>query len=276
VLALFAALVYLDARQAQGWPTLEARVIQSQVDVEKKASGFSRRTKFQDYYTAAIHYEYVVNGQRFTGNRIGLDGSRSSGFDRDDAERWVRQYPVGAAVKIHYSPHDPKKSVIDPSPDTMGLTLMFGFSVLAIPVGLVLRRLGRQMQPAELLAGPVSQRAPASARPQVSTSAPPPVAAQGDHGPLLQQAPLAEARPTHWLIRTITIVAGLVIFFFGCLALNVSVKLFLRAGDAQGHGAISIIVHVVMIGIMAGVTLLGAFLVWKGLKRRSRSLRFQG
>jgi hypothetical protein len=288
VLALFSAGLYLQSRQALGWPTVDARVTQSQVDVSKKASGFRRsRTSFADYYTAVIRYEYVVNGQRFIGRRVALDASPSSGFDREDAERWVRRYPVGATLRIHYSPHDPEQSVIDPSSDRASLGLVVGLGVLAIPAGLVLRRIARQLQPVEPPAAPVPQSAAAPIRdgasppvaPEVAALSPPPeimlfrvpVVAPAAPLPFTKQAAPEEARPTHWLIRTLAIVTGLPLFLFGCIALNVSVKLALREGNAPSHGAISIAVHLAMIAIMGGVTLLGAFLVWKGAKRRRRA-----
>ena len=281
VLALFAAGLYLQSRRAQSWPTVEARVTKSKVEVSKKASGFRRsRTSFQDYYTAAIQYEYVVDGERFTGDRIGLDESRSSGFDRDDAQRWVRQYPVGAAVTIHYCPHRAQQSVIDPSSDTTLLALVVGFGILAIPAGLVMRRIARQMQPVQPLAAPVPRRSAAPVPPRaapapspVAAFALPPAVAPAGRPALMTQTRLEEPRTTHWLIRTVVVLTGLVLLCFGSLTFPVSVNLYLRAGNAPGQTAISIAAHLVTIGMMGGVTLLGAFLVWRGIKRTGRPRR---
>jgi len=254
VLALLGAALDHQASQAQGWSTLEARVLQSRVEVVKKASSWRRgRTSFQDYYNAVIQYEYVVNGQQLTGERIGLDPSVSSGFARSEAERWVRRYPVGATVKIHYSPRDPSQSVIYPWRDDLGVMLMMVFGVLAPPVGWALRRWGRVPLPAEAPAGPFFREAAAEAAPEA--------AAPGDQGPLMQQAGIEPARPTHWLIRAILLAAGLVIFIFGCLGLKVGVKLLLRSANAPGLAAVSMIVHLVMVLIMAGITLSGAYLI---------------
>ncbi len=172
LLALLAGGLYLQSRRAQSWPTVEARVTESKIAVSKKASGFRRsQTSFRDYYTAVIQYEYVVNGERFTGNRIALDASRSSGFDHDVAESWVGQYPVGAAVTVHYSPHRAEQSVIDPSANTVLLSMVAGFGVFAIPTGLMLRCIGRQMHPVEMVAAPTPKSAdsPVPRRPGASS-----------------------------------------------------------------------------------------------------------
>jgi hypothetical protein len=56
----------------------------------------------------------------------------------------------------------------------------------------------------------------------------------------------------------------------------VSVRLYLRAEFPPGQEAVGAVVHVVMIGFMGAVTLLGAFLLWSGTKRTGRSRRFEG
>ncbi len=279
ILALFAGGLYLQSKRAQSWPTVEARVTESKIEVSSKASGFRRgRTSFRDYYTAAIQYEYVVNGERFTGNRIALDASRSSGFDHEVAESWIGQYPVGAAVTIHYSPHRAEQSVIDPSADTVLLSMVAGFGVFAIPAGLMLRRIARQMQPVGTVAAPTSKRAAspvprgavASAPLQAVAPAPPPVAVPTEHPVRKKQTGGDKPLSTHWLIRTMAVVTGLVLLLFGSLALPVSVRLHLRGEHPPGQEAVSFAVHLVLIGIMGGVTLLGAFLVWKGMKTKGR------
>jgi hypothetical protein len=171
--------------------------------------------------------------------------------------------------------------VIDPSADTglLGLVACLGF--LAIPVGLVLRRIGRQMQPAKppAAAAPCGPAAPTS--PSVDTScppwtaAPPPplAAASSGHPEFTNQAGLRTSRPTHWLIRVISILTGLVLLLIGSMAFFVTVKLFLTEDNSPVHPGIRIAVHLVMMSIMAGITLSGIFLLWKGMKRTGRSNR---
>src|SRR5262245_54658111 len=82
-MALMAGLAFLQASDAKYWPAVDARVVRSGVEVTKKVDGVRRGTAVSsDYYSAAIRYEYVVNGQTYTGSRITLDESDSSGFDR--------------------------------------------------------------------------------------------------------------------------------------------------------------------------------------------------
>lgn len=274
LLALMATGLYLQSKQMQNWPSVDARVIRSEIEVSKKAGGLRRgKTSFHDYYTAVIQYEYAVQAQRYTGNRIAMDASRSSGFDREHAERWIQRYPVGSSVSIHYSSHRPEQSVIDPSADTGLLGLVAGLGFLAIPVGLVLRRIARHMQPvrppaAAALCGPAEL-----ARPSLDTSCPPLSAAPSRHPELMNKVGLRTSRPIHWLIRVISVSTGLVLFIVGSMALFVSIRLFLTEEDAPVHAAIRITVHLVMMSIMGGITLLGGLLLWKGMKRTGRSNR---
>lgn len=253
VMILLGGVSLLQQRQAQSWPTATARVVRSEVEVSKKASGFRRgTTRFSDYFTAAIEYHYVVNGKQFKGDQISFAES-AGGFDRGDAERWMRQYPLGADLKVHYSPDHPDRSVIDPSPDTQTLALAIGFGVLAMPTGLVLRRVARRMQPAREDATPVH---------------PPAVA-------MKKQARLRPSRPTHWLIRTLAVVTGLMFLLFGGLTLPVSLKLYVQAANAPAPGEVSRAALLVTVVVMGGITLLGAFLVWRGVKRAKPAVTFE-
>jgi len=241
--AVISGISLLQGRQAQSWPAVDARVLRSEIEVSKKVGGIRRgQAVHSDYFTPVIRYEYVVNGKTYMGSRISFDESDTSGHDRRDAEKCVRKYPVGASIRIHYAPDQPQQSIIDPTPNNGFLAILFILGKLALIGGVVLCRTANQMQPAE-------EPAPVAVR-----------------TPTVQEAPiLAPARSTHWVIKTISVVMGLLFFLFGSLLLLVSVKQYVQAfqsAEDAKHG-----VHIVMIVIMSGLTLFGAFLIWRPLKR---------
>jgi hypothetical protein len=241
-MAVMSGIAYLQANQAGRWPTVDARVVRSEVEVSKKVGGIRRGQAVQsDYHTAAVRYEYAVNGRSYTGTKITLDGSHTSGYDRTDAEQWVRKYPVGARVRIHHAPDEPQRSVIDPAPGSGFLAFIFILGKLMIIGGAVLVRTANQMEPT--------------------------VEAEPTPVPVAIEQPLPSPQParrTHWAISAIAVVAGLMFFLVGALCLPVSVKQYVHAasGEDVNHA-----VHIIVIFIMAGMMLFGAFLVWFPLRR---------
>jgi hypothetical protein len=241
-MAALAGIAYVQANQAMRWPTANARIVRSEVEVSKKVGGVRRGQAVQsDFYTAAVRYEYAVHGRTYTGTKICLDESHTSGYERADAEEWVRRYPVGASVRIHHAPNQPERSVIDPLPGSGFLAGIFILGKLVIIGGASLVRTANQMEP------PVeAERRPA------------PVAVE-------QELPSPQpARRTHWTIRALAVVVGLMFFLVGCLCLPVSVKRYVQAaaGADVNHA-----VNIIVIFIMAGIALFGAFLVWLPLRR---------
>ena len=93
VLTLLGGGSFLAAKSAQSWPTVEARVVKSKIEVSKKASGSIRsRTTMSDYFTAAVEYKYVVDGKQYTSDRIKRSYNPSS-FDRSEVAHWTRKCP---------------------------------------------------------------------------------------------------------------------------------------------------------------------------------------
>ena len=79
-------------------------------------------------------------------------------------------------------------------------------------------------------------------------------------------APNTVQVPVHWLLRTIALVTGLVFLAFGSLSLVACM------GLPAPVGTFDVIAHVIVVGIIVGMTLLGAFLVWIGLRRSRRMI----
>ena len=112
LVSLVLGAVLLESRDVREWPTVDARVIRSEIEVSKKMVplGRSRRTHI-DFFALRIEYEYEVNGERFTGHRMSL-ASNPCGYDRAEIEQWTRKCPLGATIPVHYSPAHPERSVV--------------------------------------------------------------------------------------------------------------------------------------------------------------------
>jgi hypothetical protein len=103
---------YLDWQRglaAGSWPQADARVIDSGVDAQ------IRHRKGQEVrrFKPRVSYEYEVNGQRFTGDRVKY-GVASATMSEDEADQVLARYPKGAAAKVHYLAERPHISVLQP------------------------------------------------------------------------------------------------------------------------------------------------------------------
>jgi hypothetical protein len=94
---------------AAAWPQVEARITDSRFDVQ------TRRRQGQEVleYQPRVSYEYVVNGQEFTGNRLQF-GVASATMSKPEADRVLARYPKGAVAKVHYLATSPRTSVLEP------------------------------------------------------------------------------------------------------------------------------------------------------------------
>jgi hypothetical protein len=265
---------FLAARSARSWPTVEAHVVRSEIEVSKKVSGFLRSyTTSSDYFTAAVEYKYVVDGKQYTEDHIQRP-SNPSGFDRSQIEQWTRKYPRGAEITVHYSPHNPSMAVIDPTGDVLGFSLILGGGLIMFPVGLVLRRVARQLQPA--LPTPVAVTKPVVATKSAAKPRQPAVIRQ----PAVRQATAEVAvqpprkedlrvpvpKQMHFLLRAMAVVSGLLFFFLGAVALPKSVELCMQAVNAPGADAAKTVAGLITMAIVGGMAILGAFLICRGTR----------
>jgi hypothetical protein len=273
--ALLSAAVTVRGLAAKSWPTTEARVVRSDVVVTKKASGIVRRAAaWSDYYTARIEYEYEVGGKSFVGKGIGIQ-TASEGFDPRVADGIVAKYPLGAKITISYNPRTPDFAVIDPtvSVGLWCLGIVLGFLVLI--AGAILWIKAIRLDEAEKAAAQVAT-APTVARPRLQGV----VAASVRNVPV-QNGPVHDGAVQstrietvevrmHWLLRTLAVTAGLVFFFLGSLCLPLCVKMGVPANANGAPAAAGIIAYAIVLGIVGGMLLLGAFLVRKGMRRSRR------
>jgi hypothetical protein len=95
------------------------------------------------YYSAKITYEYSVEGKRLIGDQIRMVNVETS--NPSNCEQDLDKYPVGAKIRVYYSPTDPSDCVLEPGvqTDSWGLAGMGGafvvFSSLGIAASYFLR-----------------------------------------------------------------------------------------------------------------------------------------
>jgi hypothetical protein len=79
VLLGFAAATRVEAVDSDSWPLTTGRVIESYVTSEEVRETTGRYTsRNRTYYTPVVRYEYAVDGLNYSGDRIAIEGNRSS------------------------------------------------------------------------------------------------------------------------------------------------------------------------------------------------------
>lgn len=115
-------------RRVEGWPTVTGTVIDRGVELSAVASPSTPGSR----YRAIVRYAYVVNGQRYEGDKIfalgGLTGSKET------MQREVDALP--AALEIRYDPQNPADACLKLAPAWWAYAA-FGGAALCLLVGLI-------------------------------------------------------------------------------------------------------------------------------------------
>jgi hypothetical protein len=82
----------------------EGRIVSSSTHTSR----YKRRT----YYHYAIEYEFTVGGKSYRSDKVTFNTNAS--FYQENAQHYIRKYPVGKIVAVYYDPHDPSFSVLEP------------------------------------------------------------------------------------------------------------------------------------------------------------------
>lgn len=117
-----ASAEWRHARASASWPTAPGVV-------EKSFSTVYRRSRH-----VQIVYSYEVRSTPYRSERVAF-GSHSPATGR----RWLREYPVGASVTVHFDPRDPSISVLEPR-WVGGNWVMPSFGALFLAAGFLMGR----------------------------------------------------------------------------------------------------------------------------------------
>lgn len=93
-----------SARESMTWPATKGVILKSEVKTSRSDDSTT--------YGADISYEYQVNKQTYTGNKVTFGDVSTS--KRSRAEKIVDRFPVEKTVDVFYNPEDPKSSVLEP------------------------------------------------------------------------------------------------------------------------------------------------------------------
>jgi hypothetical protein len=108
-------------RKQRNWPSAPGTITQSSVstrDVDVPLIGRStiRSTGWSGSGVPQVAYEYKVNGQTYTGHKVGIPPDRKRGWF-SGPQRGTRDYDLslfdlGRTVEVHYDPANPEDAVL--------------------------------------------------------------------------------------------------------------------------------------------------------------------
>lgn len=105
----------VEAQQSLQWPTTPGRIVRSGVDVSvhrDRSQDRDRRNRETRSYSAAIAYEFEVNGQKVKGSRIAVISDQFG--SKAWAETTSNKFPTGTEVCVSYNPTQPEQCVLEP------------------------------------------------------------------------------------------------------------------------------------------------------------------
>ncbi len=125
-------LIYANA--SNSWPSAEGTVSSSKVVSELKDG---TRT-----YGAIVKYEYCVNGEYYTGNKIAFGGHGSGKLAH--AREIVQKYSKNSYVDVFYMPSNPNESILETGIKAraiIGLGIGFFFFFVGVLMAIYLPRI---------------------------------------------------------------------------------------------------------------------------------------
>ncbi|RLB87914.1 MAG: hypothetical protein DRH26_14630 [Deltaproteobacteria bacterium] len=99
---------YKNGKASMKWPFTQGVILSSQVKTD-----LGKDKDADPKHTAAIVYQYTVEGYEYSRERISFAGGRTF-FKKSKAESLVRRYGKGLRVKVYYDPKTPTVSVLEP------------------------------------------------------------------------------------------------------------------------------------------------------------------
>jgi hypothetical protein len=215
------------------WPSVDGKIVTSEIATVTGRFKYGIRTSV----VADVGYVYSVNGQTFQGEHLRLLPMLHMKGE-GTPEEIVTRYPVGRSVEVFYDPADPTASVLIPTLGDDASKLIRSVSVMAPCIaflGLVLSGIGAMC-----------------VLPKQTTAAASPAALR----PALRPVELTIVQR---VLRGAAIMLGLFLFLIGSLILVAAPGTPVPSGEVA--------VRYVLMAIFGVVTLLGAGLIYVGIRR---------
>lgn len=129
----FLTLVYNSIKsgmESAKWPFTEGKIIKSEVVKQEDLHLGSGHTKTTTY-SAKIEYEYSVSSQNYRGGSIKFGDEYAV---KEEANKYVHKYPLGATVRVYYNPQKADMSVLEPGLklNVVGVIFALVFICLAV------------------------------------------------------------------------------------------------------------------------------------------------
>lgn len=118
------------AQAAQTWPVAPGQILFSTIETHTSTDSDGDTTT---HYEPKVEYSYAVMGSPMKGTRISFG---AMGSDYKSAQKTSAQYPVGAAVSVHYNPEKPAESVLETT--ARGGTVFMVIGIVIAIVGIIL------------------------------------------------------------------------------------------------------------------------------------------
>lgn len=101
-------------RAVSAWPRAMAEVVATEVIERRQHSQRREHFEQQARYLPRVEVGFEVAGQPIVTDNRRFDAPPSFP-EREAAEAWLRDYPVGKTLEVRYDPHDPKLAQFGPS-----------------------------------------------------------------------------------------------------------------------------------------------------------------
>ncbi len=107
---------------AAGWPTVPGVIISAELDSYVKRDEDGDVTTM---YTPLITYEYQVDGQGYTNNRVRVQAYAATNMQSVSSKK-LEEYPVGSQVEVHYDPLNPEDALLEIGTGKVNLPIIIG------------------------------------------------------------------------------------------------------------------------------------------------------
>ena len=107
---------------AAKWPTVPGVIISAELDSYVK---YDDDGDASTMYTPLITYEYEVEGNVHTNNRVRVRAFVATNMQSVSSKK-LDDYPVGSAVEVHYDPFNPDDALLEIDPSKINIPMIIG------------------------------------------------------------------------------------------------------------------------------------------------------
>ena len=137
VVAGYFAYAILGSYNAQKEAAKSFQPVQAVVTASRVRSSKPPGIKSSRTYSVQIEYSYMVNGQAYSGHRFAFLG-KNSVKSREDAQKFVDNYPAGRSITVYYKPDNPAEAIVyNKPPESPPLVLAIPFALFGL-TGLIM------------------------------------------------------------------------------------------------------------------------------------------